>query len=139
MSTTEGQGRRRNSLLACLVHLRRQAPDITVSEILAFLYAAENPGIRIKELSELMATTGATASRASRALLSPGDPGALEPGRGWLLMAANGREAISRHLYLTDEGAALVERLNGLIAVARPVPTVSRLPDGVQDRASPIT
>ncbi len=132
---TEVEGRRRNSLLACLVHLRRQAPDITVSEILAFLYAAENPGIRIKELSELMQTTGATASRASRALLTPGDPGVLEPGRGWLLMASNGREAISRHLYLTDDGMALIDRLNGLIGTARLVAAPLRSPASAQDAA----
>lgn len=115
-------GRRRNTLLASLVALRRLGPDITVSEILAFLYVAENSGIRIKELSELMETTSATASRCSRALLSPSDAGVLPPGRGWLLMASNDREAKSRHLYLTDEGRCLVARLNALIVAARPIP-----------------
>lgn len=118
---TEDIGRRRNSLLASLVLLRRLAPDITVSEMLAFLYVAENPGIRVKELSTLMVTTTATASRASRALLSPGDAGVLPPGRGWLLMASNGREAISRHLFLTDDGHGLASRLDDLIRSARPI------------------
>ncbi|MEQ7156477.1 MarR family transcriptional regulator [Brevundimonas aurifodinae] len=118
---TEDVGRRRNTLLAGLVLLRRIAPDITVSEMLAFLYVAENPGVRIKELSGLMVTTTATASRASRALLSPGDAGVLPPGRGWLLMAANGREAISRHLFLTDAGHGLALRLDDLIRSARPI------------------
>lgn len=118
---TEDTGRRRNSLLASLVLLRRLAPDITVSEMLAFLYVAENPGVRIKELSALMVTTTATASRASRALLSPGDAGALPPGRGWLLMASNGREAISRHLFLTQDGHSLTLRLDDLIRSARPI------------------
>ncbi len=136
MSTTDLEGRRRNSLLACLVQFRRVASDITVSEILAFLYVAENPGIRIKELSELMQTTGATASRASRALLTPGDPGVLEPGRGWLMMASNGREAISRHLYLTEDGIALVERLNGLIGAARLVAAPSRSPASAESLPS---
>ena len=72
---TERAERRRNSLLACLVALRRLAPDITVSEMLALLYVAENGGIRVTELAELMDTTKATASRAARALVSHGDPG----------------------------------------------------------------
>ena len=114
-------GRRRNSFLACLVMIRKQAPDVTVSELLAFLYVAENPGIRVKELAILMETTNATASRASRALLTPGDSGALPPGRGWLLMASNGREATSRHLYPTDAGRTLLERLDDLIRAARPI------------------
>lgn len=121
MSMTEDIGRRRNSLLASLVLLRRLAPDITVSEMLAYLYVAENPGVRIKELSELMVTTTATASRASRALLSPGDVGVLPPGRGWLVMASNGRESISRHLFLTDDGHSLALRLDDLIGSARPI------------------
>lgn len=89
--------------------------------MLAFLYVAENPGVRIKELAALMETTGATASRASRSLLTQGDPGARTPGRGWLLMASNGREAVSRHLYLTSAGQDLVRRLDGLIESARPI------------------
>lgn len=118
---TETDGRRRNTVLAALVLLRRRAPDITVSEILALLYVAENPGVRVKELAVLMSTTAATASRASRALFVTGASGALPPGRGWLMMASNGREAISRHLYLTSEGSALIGRLDELIASARPI------------------
>lgn len=79
MPTTDAAGRRRNTLLASLVLIRRLAPGITVSEILAFLYVAENPGVRVKELAALMETTAATASRASRALLRAEDPGVLPP------------------------------------------------------------
>ena len=121
MSMTETGGRRRNTLLAGLVLLKKLGPDITQSEILAFLYVAENPGVRVKELAALMETTEATASRASRSLLDAGDPGARAPGRGWLLMASNGREAVSRHLYLTEAGVELVQRLDALIESARPI------------------
>ncbi len=121
MSMTEAGGRRRNTLLAGIVLLKKLAPDITISEILAFLYVAENPGVRIKELAALMETTEATASRASRSLLDAGDPGARAPGRGWLLMASNEREAVSRHLYLTEAGVELVQRLDALIESARPI------------------
>lgn len=120
---TEATGRRRNTLLAGLVLLKKLAPDITLSEMLAFLYVAENPGVRVKDLAALMETTDATASRASRSLLAPDDPGAREPGRGWLLMASNGREAVSRHLYLTEAGVELVRRLDVLIESARPIGT----------------
>jgi DNA-binding MarR family transcriptional regulator len=121
MSTTETVQRRRNSLLAGIVLLRKLGPDITLSEMLAFLYVAENPGVRIKELAALMETTEATASRASRSLLAEGEPGARAPGRGWLVMAANGREAVSRHLYLSEAGIDLVQRLDALIESARPI------------------
>ncbi len=121
MSMTEAIGRRRNTLLAGIVLLKKQAPDITLSEMLAFLYVAENPGVRVKELAVLMETTDATASRASRSLLQADEPGAREPGRGWLLMASNGREAVSRHLYLTEAGVELVQRLDALIESARPI------------------
>jgi len=129
MLTTEAAGRRRNTLLASLVLIRRDAPGITVSEILAFLYVAENPGVRVKELAALMQTTAATASRASRALLGAEDPGVLPPARGWLFMAANSREAVSRHLYLTESGLALSSRLDTLIASARPI-RIDRRPSG---------
>ena len=119
MRTTEGTGRRRNTLLACLAYLRQRAPQITVSEMLVFLYVAENGGIRVKELSELMGTTPATASRAARALVSRNDVGALPPFRGWLIMASNGREKISRHLYLTPLGLELAQRLDTLIGRAQ--------------------
>lgn len=129
MLTTEAAGRRRNTLLASLVLMRRDAPGITVSEILAFLYVAENPGVRVKELAALMQTTAATASRASRALLRAEDPGVLPPARGWLFMATNSHEAVSRHLYLTDSGLDLSARLDTLIASARPIRT-DRRPSG---------
>jgi len=116
---TEPGGRRRNTLLAGLVLLKKLAPDITHSEMLAFLYVAENPGVRVKELAAMMETTEATASRASRALLEATDPGSRPPGRGWLIMASNGREAVSRHLYLSPAGVELVGRLDALIESAR--------------------
>ncbi|CAL1690435.1 hypothetical protein MMB232_00558 [Brevundimonas subvibrioides] len=121
MPTTDATGRRRNTLLASLVLLRRMAPGITMSEIMALLYVAENPGVRVKELAALMETTAATASRASRALLGAEDPGVLPPARGWLFMAANDREAVSRHLYLTESGVDLCARLDVLIESARPI------------------
>lgn len=113
--------RRRNTLLACLTLLRKLAPGITVSEMLAFLYVAENGGIRVKELSELMMTTQATASRAARALVSASDPGALPPSRGWLVMSSNARENISRHLYLTPRGAQITDQLDSLIGRSQPI------------------
>ena len=118
---TRAGERRRNTLLACLTLLRRAAPGISVSEMLAFLYVAENGGVRVKELSELMMTTQATASRAARALVSAGDPGALPPSRGWLVMSSNGRENISRHLYLTPLGAQITDQLDALIARGQPI------------------
>ena len=69
--------------------LKKLAPHITISEMLAFLYVAENPGVRVKELA--------------------------------VLMASNAREAVSRHLYLTEAGVELVQRLDALIESARPI------------------
>lgn len=140
---TDGAERRRNTLLACLVTLRQSAPAINLSEVIAFLYVAENRGIRVKELAGLMGTTQATASRAARALVSEGDAGALKPCLGWLVMASNGREKISRHLYLTPLGEAVRERLDGLIGCARligsaPAPAPASA-DGAQGSAGSAT
>jgi DNA-binding MarR family transcriptional regulator len=121
MPMTDGIERRRNTLLACMTMLRRRAPQITVTEIMVFLYVAENSGVRVKELAHLMATTPATASRAARALVSIGDPGALPPSRGWLVMSSNDREKISRHLYLTPLGAQITEQLDALIGRSQPI------------------
>lgn len=87
--------------------------------MLVFLYVAENGGVRVKELSELMGTSAATASRAARALVSVGDPGALPPSLGWLVMSSNDREKVSRHLYLTPLGEEVGARLDTLIARAQ--------------------
>lgn len=122
---TDGPGRRRNGLLACLVMLRRMAPQIHYSEILAFLYVAENEGVRVKELAELMCATPATASRAARALMSDGDPAALSPSLGWLVMASDEREKRSRHLYLTPLGAEICEKLDVVIGRAQLIGTAA--------------
>lgn len=111
--------RRKNALLAGLCALRGAAPTIGMSEILAFFYIAENPGVRTKELAELMRTTEATASRSARRMLVSGAPGALEPSTGWLVMSRNERENISRHYFLTPAGAQLADRLDEIIARAK--------------------
>lgn len=113
-------GRRlRNTLLGCLHVLTREAPTVTMSDLAAFLYVAENPGVRAKELAALMATTEATASRTARRLLEGGSPNALPPALGWLRMFRNERESISRHYFLSPAGAALTQRLDQIIDRAK--------------------
>lgn len=111
--------RRKNALLAGLCVIRGAAPTIGMSEMLAFFYIAENPGVRTKELAELMRTTEATASRSARRLLVSDAPGALEPSTGWLVMSRNERENISRHYFLSPAGAQLADRLDEIIARAK--------------------
>ena len=113
--------RRRNSLLAALVEARKLSSDITMTELIAFLYIAENPGVRVTELATLMNTTKATASRSARASLAEGAKGALAPARGWVAMFRNKTEAISHHLEVTPDGMAIVERFDEIIAVAQTV------------------
>ena len=118
---TDALARRRNTLLGCLNVLTRNAPSVNVSDAMALLYVAENPGIRAKELADLMETTEATASRTARRLLEAGSPNALAPALGWLCMSRNERENISRHYFLTPAGAALTERLDQIIRRAQPI------------------
>ena len=113
--------RKRNSLLAALVEARKLSPDITMTELIAFLYIAENPGVRVTELATLMNTTKATASRSARASLAEGAKGVLAPARGWVAMFRNKTEGISHHLEVTPDGMAIVDRFDEIIAVAQTV------------------
>lgn len=113
--------RRRNSILAALETLRALDPNITVNNLIAFLYVAENPGLNVSELAAICGLNKPTASRAVRALASAEEPGALPPYLGLVRLCRDGPAKNSRTLRLTEAGDALCGRLERLIDAAVPI------------------
>jgi DNA-binding MarR family transcriptional regulator len=110
-----GPSRQRNAVLESLEAFRARDPTILLNSVVAFLYAAENEGLGVKELAYLCHLNEATTSRAIRALAAPDAPGALPPSLGLVVLLQNPRDARGRLIFLTDEGRALRRRIDGAI------------------------
>ena len=126
--TAAPRGRQKNAVLEGVLALQQAAPGLSLSEILTFLHVAENEGARIKDVAQLCGFTEATASRSARGLAPPDMPGALSPAHGLLVLVRGPRENTSRHVYLTDRGRALRDRINEIIAAASPIASTSDRP-----------
>lgn len=113
--------RRRNSCLQALEEVRALSPAATLKDVVAFLYVCENEGINLRELAQVCGFTDSTASRTARSLAPRGAPGALPPALGLIELRTDTRDDRSRTLHLTEPGRRLRDRIDGLIAEARPV------------------
>lgn len=113
--------RRRNSCLQALEEFRTLSDSVTLKHVVAFLYVCENEGINLRELAQVGGFTDSTASRTARALASPGAAGALPPALGLMDLRIDLRDDRSRTLHLTETGRRLRDRIDGVIAEARPV------------------
>lgn len=113
--------RRRNSFLQALEEIRGLSPAATLKDVVAFLYVCENEGINLRELAQVCRFTDSTASRTARSLAPRGAPGSLPPALGWIELRTDPRDDRSRTLHLTESGGRLRDRIDGLIAEARPV------------------
>jgi DNA-binding MarR family transcriptional regulator len=113
--------RKRNAVLDAVVHLRRGAPSINLTAVMAFFYVAENPGINMVELAEVCGITVPTASRVARALATSGSEGALPPFYGLLEISNNPLDPRGRVLRLSEDGRRLCEQIEGIIAEANPI------------------
>lgn len=60
--------RTRNALLQALHLLKTLDAGISVNEVIAFLYAAENEGLTVQDMARVSGLTQSTASRSLRAL-----------------------------------------------------------------------
>lgn len=110
--------RRRDTILAGLERFRQIDPNITVTNIVTFLYVCENEGISMTELAMVAQLGTATASRAVRSLGVEGDAGSLPPYLGLVEILAQGPKRNSKTLRLSPAGRELKDRLNQLIAAA---------------------
>ncbi len=113
--------RRRNSCLQALEEIRTLSQAATLKDVVAFLYVCENEGINLRELAQVCGFTDSTASRTARSLAPHGAAGALTPALGLIELRTDPRDDRSRTLHLTDLGRGLRDRIDRLIAEARPV------------------
>ena len=63
--------RARNAVLQALHAFKALDPRISVNEVIAFLYAAENEGLTVQDMAQVARFTQSTASRSLRALGHP--------------------------------------------------------------------
>jgi hypothetical protein len=103
-------------VLSALEQFRALHPGANLTQILAYLYVAENEGLSVTELSYALATTVATASRTVRGLYGPDHPEAVAPAIGLLEPRLNPAIPHARLLYLTREGDKLRHRIDGLVS-----------------------
>lgn len=111
-----GASRRRDTVLAAVETFRALDMGINMSNILVFLYVAENEGISVRELATISGLTKPTASRSIRALTPRGSRWSLSPYLGLVELCAQGPARNSKTIRLTRQGRDLCARIDRLIA-----------------------
>ena len=107
--------RTRNAVLQALHLFKSLDARVSVNEVIAFLYAAENEGLTVQELATVARLTQSTASRSLRALGPKGSEWAQAPALGLLEAYLNPEDARSHIIQLSDQGRELRERLDAII------------------------
>jgi DNA-binding MarR family transcriptional regulator len=107
--------RSRNSILQALHLMKGLDPRISVNEVIAFLYAAENEGLTVQELAYVSGMTQSTASRSLRALGPPESAWSQAPALGLVEAYLNPNDARSHVIQLSAKGRAVCERLDRII------------------------
>lgn len=111
-----GVSRRRDTVLAAVETFRALDMGMNMSNILVFLYVAENEGISVTELATISGLKKPTASRSVRALTPRGSRCALPPYLGLVELCAQGPARNSKTMWLTQKGRDLCARIDRLIA-----------------------
>jgi DNA-binding MarR family transcriptional regulator len=107
--------RARNGLLQALHAFKALDPRVSVNEVIAFLYAAENEGVSVQDVADLAGFTQSTASRSLRALGPAGSPWSQPPALGLVEAYLNPHDGRSHVIHLTDTGRAFRDRLDEII------------------------
>ena len=110
--------RSRNAVLQALSLFKGLDPRVSVNEVIAFLYAAENEGLTVQDVADLAGMTQSTASRSLRALGPTDSPWSQAPALGLLEAYLNPTDGRSHVIHLTATGRALRERLDTIIGEA---------------------
>ena len=113
--------RRRDSLLEALIAFRALKAQISVNEIVAFLYTCENEGLSVQELAFITGMSQSAASRNLRALGRADSPWSKPPALGLVEPYLRPSDARSHVLLLTPEGEQLRDRLDEIIGRATPI------------------
>jgi len=110
--------RTRNAILQALHVIRALDARVSVNEVIAFLYAAENEGLTVQELAGLAGFTQSTASRSLRALGPEDSPWSQPPALGLLQAYLNPQDGRSHVIQLTPGGRQVRDRLDRIIRQA---------------------
>jgi DNA-binding MarR family transcriptional regulator len=113
--------RRRNSMLEGMELFRSVRTQRSFSALILFLYACENEGLTFTELAELAGMPIASASRLIRSLLGHHDRAnqAVDPPLFEVQMSPS--DARIKAIVLSEEGRAMRDAFESLIAAARPI------------------
>jgi DNA-binding MarR family transcriptional regulator len=110
--------RTRNALLQALHLMKALDARISVNEVIAFLYAAENEGLTVQDLAGLAGLTQSTASRSLRALGPKDSPWSHAPALGLVEAYLHPTDARSHVIQLTGRGCEVRDRLDAIIRQA---------------------
>jgi DNA-binding MarR family transcriptional regulator len=126
--------RRRNSFLKALEYFREMHLGLVVTDLIVFMYIAENEGLNISELAQLARLTGATASRRARLLATADIYNPLPPSLGLIAFTEGEEDARTRQLTLTARGREVREAIDRLIAEGDPIASPMSLEEAVSAR-----
>jgi DNA-binding MarR family transcriptional regulator len=107
--------RSRNALLQALHAFKALDARISVNEVIAFLYAAENEGLSVQDVADVAGMTQSTASRSLRALGPAASPWAQAPAVGLIEAYLNPHDGRSHVIHLTAAGRDFRDRLDEII------------------------
>ena len=107
--------RSRNAVLQALHAFKALDPRISVNEVIAFLYAAENEGLTVQDMADIAGMTQSTASRSLRALGRPDSEWSHAPALGLLEAYLNPQDGRSHVIHLTERGREIRDRLDAII------------------------
>lgn len=107
--------RARNALLQALHLFKSLDARVSVNEVIAFLYAAENEGLTVQEVATIARLTQSTASRSLRALGPKGSAWSQAPALGLLEAYLNPDDARSHVIQLSPAGREMRDRLDAII------------------------
>ncbi len=113
--------RRRDTVLEALTAFRALNPNVSVNQMVAFLYTCENEGLSVQELAFVAGMSQSAASRNLRALGRPDSPWSAEPALGLVEPYLRDSDGRSHVLHLTPEGERLRDRLDEIIRRAVPI------------------
>ncbi|MGZ3315476.1 MAG: hypothetical protein ACXU8Q_15010 [Caulobacteraceae bacterium] len=107
--------RTRNAVLQALHLMKSLDPRVSVNEVIAFLYAAENEGLTVQDMAHVAHLTQSTASRSLRALGPAGSEWSQPPALGLLEAFLNPDDGRSHVIHLSPAGRDLRDRLDEII------------------------
>lgn len=114
--------RSRDTILQAAISFRSARPGMSLTDLIAFLYVAENPGISFAELAHVSSINKMTISRIVRRLSDNEAERAGDAGSEPLVrVEPNAADDRSLVVFLTPAGRALCAHVDQAIAHAIPI------------------